>query len=285
MNSVTLDAHAKINLYLDVLGKRRDGYHNISTLFQKIGLCDRIRVAVAKKGISLHSKCLHIPNSRSNIAYKAARLMLEEFGLKSGIDISITKRIPVAAGLGGGSSDAACVMMAIKRLFRLKIPYKKLISLASEIGADVPFFVSGYNCAIGRGIGDRLQQVDHRRLFHILLLIPRVRIYTKTIYRKISLPLTKQTTNVNMIARILSDSRSGAKIAKSLFNRLEDIVLPIYPVVREGKALLSLYAEKAIVSGSGPTIFALFNDRKEAMGAKKRLRRDERWQLFLTKTV
>jgi len=285
MRSVTLDAPAKINLYLDVLSKRKDGYHNIATIFQKIELSDTVRVSIIKKGISVTCNHPHAPEGRTNLAYKAASLMLKEFKINTGLSISIKKKIPVAAGLGGGSSDAASVILAIDKLFKLKLKRPRLIRLAKEIGADVPFFVSGYNCAIGRGIGERLRELKHPYIMYILLIIPRIKIYTKTIYSKIRLPLTKHTSSANMIARILSGRKGTRKLAGSLYNRLEDIVLPLYPLARKVRDELSFYTDGVLLSGSGPSIFGVFNSRKEAMAARKSVKRGPKRQLFLTRTI
>ncbi len=285
MKSIIVDAPAKINLYLDVINKRRDSYHNIATIFQKLKLCDIIQVNTTRKGISLSSDCAALPSGRGNLAYKAASLMKNEFQIKEGVDISIKKNIPIAAGLGGGSSDAASVIAAMVKLFKLNLPPTRLVKLAKTIGADVPFFVSGYNCAIGRGIGDRLTKLKGASPGHILVLIPHMHIYTKTIYSKLTLRLTKPTMDVNLLAHILSCKDGLFRAADSLYNRLEDVVLPIYPIVSEGKKLLSLYAEGVLLSGSGPAIFGFFRKRKEGVRARKDIKTDKRWQLFLTETV
>ncbi|MFC1807352.1 4-(cytidine 5'-diphospho)-2-C-methyl-D-erythritol kinase [Candidatus Omnitrophota bacterium] len=286
MSSITLNAPAKINLYLDVTSKRSDGYHNISTIFQKLALYDKIRVrTIDGKGISLNCKYPHIPQGRENLAYKSAELLLNEYNISSGVKIDIIKNIPTAAGLGGGSSDAASVMLAMDRLFNLNIPSKKLISLAKTIGADVPFFVSGHKCALGKGIGDRLSEIKSNQSFYILLILPNLRIYTKTIYSKISFPLTKPPANVNIISRILAGSTDINTVYKSIFNRLEEVVLPIYPRVRKVKEMLSLHTKGALLSGSGPTIFGLFSKRKEAMRARDRIQDSGNWRLLLTKTA
>lgn len=285
MKSITLDAPAKINLYLDVLNRRRDSYHNIITIFQKLKLCDRIEVSIRKKGISLCSDCYDLPEGRSNLAYKAASLMKNEFQIKNGVDISIRKKIPVAAGLGGGSSDAASVIAAIVKLFDLRLNLSQLIRLAKTIGADVPFFISGYNCATGRGIGNRLKGLNVPSSCYVLVLVPRMHIYTKTIYRKLTLRLTKPAMDVNLLAHILSYKDGLTRVTNSLYNRLEDVVLPIYPIVREGRKILSLYTKGVLLSGSGPAIFGLFRKRKEAVRARRDIKRDKRWQLFLTETA
>ncbi len=285
MKSITLDAPAKINLYLDVISKRRDSYHNIATIFQKLKICDTIKVSIVKKGISLCTDSPDLPSSRANLAYKAASLVKNEFKIKDGIAISIKKRIPIAAGLGGGSSDAASVIAAMAKLFNLRLSRLRLILLARAIGADVGFFTSGYNCAIGRGIGDRLTEIKTPAQCYILALVPRVYIYTKTIYSKLTLRLTKPGMDVNLFAHILSSKDGLFRVRNSLYNRLEDAVLPIYPIVSEGKKILSLYTEGVLLSGSGPTVFALFRKRKEAVKAKKDIKADRRWQLFLTETA
>lgn len=254
MKSITLDAPAKINLYLDVINKRRDSYHNIATIFQKLKICDTIKVSMAKKGISLCADSPDLPLGRANLAYKAASLIKNEFKIKDGIAISLKKRIPIAAGLGGGSSDAASVILAMVKLFNLRLSRLRLMAIANTIGADVGFFVSGYNCAIGRGIGGRLTEIKAHSSCHVLALVPRVPIYTKTIYSKLTLRLTKPSMDVNLFAHILSSKDGLFRASNSLYNRLEDVVLPIYPIVSEGKKILSLYAEGVLLSGSGPTV-------------------------------
>ena len=285
MDSITLNAPAKINLYLDVLSKRKDSYHNIATIFQKIKLSDTIKVSRIPKGISLDCKYPNIPTQRANIAYKAAKLVIDQFNIKSGVSISIKKNIPSAAGLGGGSSDAGAVILAMNKLFDLNIPLKKLITLGKAIGADVPFFLTGYRCAIGKGIGESLKELIHRKNFHVLLIVPYINVYTKTIYSTLRLPLTKNHSNVTMLARILADAKCKDLASDSLYNRLEEIVLPRYSLVREAKEMLAKFTDMVLVSGSGPTIFGLFSTRKEAARAKTHLKRDRKWQLFLTETL
>ncbi len=282
MKSITLDAPAKINLYLDVISKRSDSYHNISTIFHRLTLSDKVKVSIARRGISVCSDSAGIPSGKGNLAYKAAYCMKKEFGLKSGADIFIKKRIPVAAGLGGGSSDAASVILAFNRLFNLNAKPAKLINIARKIGADVPFFVSGYKCATGKGIGDCLKQIKCYSGCPVLLLVPNIHIYTKTIYRRLTLPLTKPAMSVNLLARTLSRRNGLIRAADYLYNRLEDVVLPLYPIVRKGRDALSLYTKGTLLSGSGPSVFGMFKKRKEALQAAREIRNTKKWQLFLT---
>jgi 4-diphosphocytidyl-2-C-methyl-D-erythritol kinase len=285
MNSITLDAPAKINLYLDVLSKRKDSYHNISTIFCKTKLSDHITVCLMGKGVSVSCNHPALSNPRQNLAYKAACLMKKQFKLSTGLDIEIKKNIPIAAGLGGGSSDAASVVAAINSLLCLNLTRNRLMGIGSLIGADAGFFLSGYNCAIGRGIGDRLERVNITSNMNILLLVPKISIYTKSIYKQLSLRLTKPTVDVNMLARILMRKNWPNRLAHSLYNRLEDIVLPLYPITKEGKRALLDFTDKVLLSGSGPSIFGIFKTRKEAEQAKTALGRDNRWELFLTQNL
>jgi 4-diphosphocytidyl-2-C-methyl-D-erythritol kinase len=282
MNSIILDAPAKINIYLDVLGKRKDYYHNISTIFCRLSLSDKITVDIKAKGVSVTCVNNASLSGRKNLAYKAAMLMKKRFKIKPGIGIKIRKNIPVAAGLGGGSSDAAATIMAINRLFNINAPKVLLMEIAKGLGADIGFFLSGYNCAIGRGIGDLLRPVEMASPAYILLLTPAIHIYTKSIYERLTLPLTKPYADVNILARILMRRDWQKKTARYLYNELEDIVLPLYPAVRQGKQAMSVFTENVLLSGSGPTIFGIFNTRKEAMRAKDRLEKGRKWRLFLT---
>ena len=285
MKSITLDAPAKINFYLDVISKRKDSYHNIATIFCKIKLSDHITVSARDKGISVSCDHPDLSSPRKNLAYKAAILMKKRFQLGTGLDIAIKKNIPVAAGLGGGSSDAASVIIAMNKLFNLNATQNQLMDVGKCIGADVGFFISGYDSAIGRGVGNRLSEIKIAPKFHILLLVPKISIYTKYIYGQLSLRLTKSTVDVKMLARILMRRNLPDKLAYSLYNRLEDVVLPLYPIVKEGKQALLDFTDKALLSGSGPSIFGIFRTRKEAELAKAELRRDNRWRLFLTQNA
>jgi 4-diphosphocytidyl-2-C-methyl-D-erythritol kinase len=285
MDSITLNAPAKINLYLDVISRRRDSYHNIATLFCKILLSDIIKVSLKGNGISVSCNNPALSNPRTNLAYKAALVMKKQFKLKSGLDIAIKKNIPIAAGLGGGSSDAASVIIAVNRLFGLGLSPSRLIRIGSMIGADAGFFLSGYNSAIGRGIGDRLKKINIGPDMNILLLVPPISIYTKSIYKQLSLRLTKPAADVNMLARILMRKNWPDKLAHFLYNRLEDTVLPLYPIVKEGRQAMLHFTDKVLLSGSGPSIFGIFNTRKEAEVARASLGRGKRWKLFLTQSM
>jgi len=280
---ITLEAPAKINLYLDIINKRTDSYHNIATIFCKLKLCDRIKVSVRGRGISFTCDHPQLRDKRGNLAYKAALFMKKRYCLKQGFSISIKKNIPIAAGLGGGSSDAAAVITAINEFFKLRMTSVELMQAARSIGADVGFFLSGQNYAIGRGIGDRLTGIrGPSGRFYVLLLVPAIHIYTKSIYSALSLRLTKPRADVNISSRILMRSDWLDRLPGFLYNRLEDVVLPLYPVTGEGKRALLHYTDNVLLSGSGPSIFGIFNTKKQAYLALRGLAKDKRWQLFLT---
>lgn len=286
MRAITLKAFAKINLFLDILNKRPDGYHNIVTMFQRIALYDTIKVKKSSKGISLSCNSSDIPSGKNNIVYKAAKIMKAEFGIKSGLDISLRKRIPAAAGLGGGSSDAAAVIKAINLIFNLNLSARKLTTIAADIGADVPFFLTDESCAIGRGIGERLKVVSKVLNSYVLLVLPKLKISTKSIYAKVTLPLTKAHSNVNIISRSLKFGKSCNLLGSLLFNRLEEVVFLSYPVVAEIKAIVSSTEPSGVLlSGSGPAVFGLFASRKEALRAKRKISlQNNCWRFILTQT-
>lgn len=283
MNSTVVKAPAKVNLYLDVIGKRSDGYHNIETIFERIDLFDWIKISVAPKGIKII--CNNgLPSDINNTAYKAAKIFIERYNLDCGFNIQIDKRIPQAAGLGGGSSDAASVLLGIDELLNIRLRKQALLDMAVKIGSDVPFFASGYSRAFATGIGEKLGLLRGGQKMHFLLVVPGIRIYTRSVYKRVNLILTKKRHNAN-IRRFCSENLSIHNIKDILFNKLEEVVLPSYPVLHTiKKALNKAGAEGILVSGSGSTVYGTFSDRKEAVRAEARLKEKGNWQLFLARS-
>ncbi|OGW93821.1 MAG: 4-(cytidine 5'-diphospho)-2-C-methyl-D-erythritol kinase [Omnitrophica bacterium RIFCSPLOWO2_01_FULL_45_24] len=183
MNSIEIPAQAKVNLFLKVLSKRKDSYHNILTLFERISLADIIKITKIPKGIIVKSDKLITRNPKDNLVYKAAELILKHGKIKSGVEIEIKKKIPIAAGLGGGSSDAAAALIGIDKLFRLKSDDEILTALGKKLGADVPFFILDTPFAIGRGRGDKLKVVRSKARFWHLLVYPGFKAATKDVYK------------------------------------------------------------------------------------------------------
>jgi len=298
MKSTIIKAPSKVNLYLDVINKRADGYHNIETVFERIDLCDWIKISVISKGIKITCEQGLFTPTFNNTAYKAAKVLCERYNLNCGFRIKLDKRIPIAAGLGGGSSDAAGVLLGINNLLDIKLKKKILLKLAVGIGADVPFFISGYKRAFATGIGENLAALNQKQRMHFLLVVPFIRIPTSSVYNRldastslsinpersqktISLNLTKKKTNVNIFRYYIRHLAIG-NINNVLFNRLEEVVLPSYPALRNIKeALKKAGAEGILVSGSGSAVYGIFSSRKEAVRAENRLRKEGDWQLFL----
>lgn len=278
-----LKSPAKVNLYLEVLNKRKDGFHNIKTVFEKIALCDLITLKKREKGIKITASGEKIPLGRKNLTYQAARLLQKETDIGKGVEINIKKNIPVGAGLGGGSSNAATVLSGLNRLWDLGLSGQQLLSLGSKIGADVPFFLSKYTWAVGQGKGERLKPVaSSLNLWH-LIVIPRQRISTKDSYQQLNLGLTKERILYNMVIHALKQNK-GNLIGQALFNRLENSnatsnCLPIQKI----KNIFSGFGIKAIMSGSGSAVFAVFTKRQEAFRVKQ-VFSVYPWEIFMVKT-
>ena len=290
MHSITVKAPAKVNLFLKVLGRRKDSYHNIITIFERISLFDTIRISKIPKGIIIRSDKTITPDTKDNLAYKAAYAILKREKIRSGVKIDIRKRIPIASGLGGGSSDAAAVVNGINRLFCLKLSDKALLNVAKELGADVPFFMLDAAFAIGEGRGDELKVIRSKQRFWHLIIKAGNKTSTGDIYEAfddISKRLTPPGESVKM--SIPSKLRMGYAQAESiLHNDLERAVLLKNSVISGiFDRLTELLDKKMIVSGSGPSIFCLYRTRREAIGARAKILKSVRagsrtgWQIFV----
>jgi len=288
MTSIVLTAPAKVNLFLKVLGKRRDSYHNILTLFERISLEDEIMISKEASGISLHSDIFITKDPKDNLMYKAARLILDYKKISGGVSICIKKRIPIAAGLGGGSSDAASVLLGINRLYNMRLKKTELMRLGRKLGADVPFFILDKPYAAGSGRGDDLEIMPSKARFWHLLVYPGFKVVTKETYEAFD------RANSDVLSRGLTRRQDDVKIRPlefTLRNDLGEIITAKRPVIANIiRRLANLSDTKAVVSGSGPSVFCLYETRKEAMEAKRRFLRDvparqrRGWQIFVTET-
>jgi len=286
-----LNSYAKLNLYLAVLDKRQDDYHNLDTLFERISLADRITLKPRRdREIKITTNCSCIPRDDTNLAWRAARLLQGSFNLKQGIDIKIQKRIPIGSGMGGGSSNAAFVLTGLNQLWKLGLSQKSLVGLAKKIGSDVPFFI--YDCAFAQGSlrGDKirpLRQFAGIKLWHIVVM-PKIKVSTPLIYKKWDeySKLTKPASGVRILLSALR-KRDFYLIGKSLFNSLEQITAGLYPEVRRIKeVLLGKGLQSILMSGSGPAVFGILPSRKEAVSLSKQLSTKHRsWQFFVTHTI
>ncbi len=287
MQTLTLKAPAKINLYLHVLNKRPDGFHNIETIFEKIDLCDEIILKKRKRGIKLFCRHKDVPKDKRNLGAKAAQALLAKTNLNCGAEIRITKRIPVACGLGGGSSDAASVLLGLNKLLSCKLSRKELLQIAEQLGADVPFFLLSASRAIGRGKGELLTPLRLKRENWYILVVPKgLALSTQKMYHKMRrITLTKAPYGVNIVLCALEKGDLTA-LDEYSYNSFESILRKKYKqILQIKKALKSLGAVATMISGSGPCVFGIAQSRKEAMDITEKLRAKERdWQVIVAKT-
>ncbi len=269
---VELAAPAKLNLSLHVTGRRPDGYHELVTRMQKIDLCDRVVIELRdRSGIEISCDWPTIPSDHSNLAVKAASAFLQACNRPGcGLSIMLTKRIPAAAGLGGGSSDGATVLHGLNRLFDFPLTERELMQIGRTLGADFGFLISNHNAAVATGIGDQLRETDTVDRFHYLLVNPGIRVETKWVYDNYR--LTKDSDKFILCGS--QPSENAVFTPDDLHNDLERVTIPRYPVIgRIKKQLLDEGASGALMSGSGPTVFGLFDDLNEAEAAHGSLTR------------
>jgi len=274
VKSFKVKAPAKVNLCLNVLKKRPDGYHELDTLFESLHVWDVLRFSKGPSRIRLTCSIKSLPTGPKNLVYKAALLLKERYGVTSGVQIHLQKNLPVASGLGGGSSDAASTLLALNRFWNLRLSQKVLLKHAAELGSDIPFFILKSPYAIGRGRGDRLQQVSTRyKLWHVLIT-PRLYVLAKDVYRALKPgSLTRSRTGARML-KLAVQNRDFKKLKGLLSNTLEHVLLEKYPVIRRLKNdLLEAGAEVSLVSGSGPTVFGITRSKRDAQNIMRKLRR------------
>ena len=268
---VVLRTSAKVNLALEVLGKRGDGYHEIATVLQAVDLSDRLKLETADT-LSLHTDDPDLPTDDGNLVMRAARLLQKAAGIEAGARIQLAKRIPVAAGLGGGSSDAAATLWGLSRLWRLGWPKARLQELAVELGMDVPFFL-GSGRAVARGRGERLAALPGGGGYALVLVNPRVPLSTREVYGRVPAGWRAEPTGTERVIEALR-TRNVSKIAAALTNNLESVVEPVLPVIGRMKAaLLAAGALGAIMSGSGPTVFGVARSLDHARQIRTRVSR------------
>lgn len=310
MNSLVLNSYAKLNLFLEVVNKRKDNYHNLRTLFERIDLSDKVILKPRRDGkIKIICKNYDVPKNSSNLCYRSAKLLQEIFNIDKGLDIRIIKRIPVGAGLGGGSSNAACVLIGLNRLWKLNISKKRLADIAGRIGCDVPFFIYDVAFAQAAGRGDEIKALNLPERVHLwhVLAVPKLAVSTPFIYRKwdqfsgLTMPrfdvkllspleIMRQRDKVKLsLTGLTSALRKNdlSLINEFLFNGLEPLTVKYYPQVQSIKEKLNRLGLKTILmSGSGPAVFGIVSSRKEAVTiARKVKEKDGSLHVFATRTI
>lgn len=272
MDSMKLKAYAKINLGLDVLRKREDGYHEVRMVMQMVNLYDRIELVKKKNpGIEVKTNLYYLPTNQDNLVYKAANLLIEEFQIKEGIQIHLKKYIPVSAGMAGGSSDAAAVLFGMNRMFRLGLSLEELMKRGIKLGADVPYCIMR-GTALSEGIGEKLTPLPSVPSCKVLIAKPAVSVSTRFVYENLKLQELNSHPDIDgIIENIKKKDIRG--MAERLGNVLETVTIPAYPVIEDIKNVMKEQgALNALMSGSGPTVFGLFIEEKQARAAWEKVK-------------
>jgi len=291
MKELILKSPAKLNLYLDVLNKCRDGFHNILTLFERIDLFDRL---VFKENNNGKINILCSDSSilqKDNLVYKVAKILKRDFSISKGVDIYIKKNIPISSGLGGGSSNAASCLLGLNRFWNLKCKKERLLDYARRIGSDVPFFINGRSFALGLRRGDRILPLDiKKRLWHVLI-VPHIKVSTKEIYKRFKSYLSADRSSERRkksLNRLILSLRKNIFFEKNLlFNALEKITQEKFKIVKKLKGALRDFKIKTIaMTGSGPAVFGIVSSRKEGERICRQLKDnfEDAFQIFLVKT-
>ena len=266
-----INARAKINLSLEVVGVREDGYHNIRTVMQTVYLHDQLAIKrISHSTLKLVCNKPYLPVDEHNLVNKAARYMLEAYDLPKGLFISLKKNIPISAGLAGGSSDCAAVIQGINRLYGLRMTNKELIDIGLKFGADVPFCILG-GTALAEGKGEILTPITHHPPVSVVIAKPPMSISTATVFKAYDSKNHYERNNTDfIISNIMKKDVHG--IASGFYNALEDVSIDLCPDIMKLKGLyMELGAAGALMSGSGPSVFAYFNEREHAWRAMKKV--------------
>jgi len=270
METVTLDSPAKINLFLEVLGLRDDGYHEIRSVLQLIDLCDRVTL---RRQRQIEVEVIGAASfGQKNLAYRAAHLLLKKVGMEEGVRVAIEKRIPVGGGLGGGSSNAAATLWGLKLLYGLDLSSRELMALGGQLGSDVPFFFSK-GIAFASGRGEVIRPLPSLPSRWVVVANPGIPISTTWAYRALTLELTNEEKSHRIL--LLLEQGEGEKALSLSFNRLEEVVLREYPEVARLKHLLAARgARPVLMTGSGSSVFGMVEDRTLGAGIVAGLKRD-----------
>ncbi len=271
---LSLKAYGKINLGLDVLRRREDGYHDVRMIMQTVGIFDRVDlVRTEQAGIQVETNLYYLPTNENNLVYKAAKLLMDEFQVQDGIQIRLQKFIPVAAGMAGGSSDAAAVLFGVNKMFGLGLSTEELMKRGVKIGADVPYCILR-GTALSEGIGEVLTKLPPVPQCQVLVAKPGINVSTKFVYENLHANELKPEEHpaIDAIIRAI-ENRDIFGIADNLGNVLETVTIKEYPIIQEIKdAMLESGAIGSLMSGSGPTVFGLFTNPAAAQAAYENLR-------------
>lgn len=274
MREIKLKARAKINLGLDVVRKREDGYHEVRMIMQMINLYDKITMRrITESEIRVTTNLPYLPVNEDNLVYRAAKLLMDEFQVTEGVEIELQKYIPVAAGMAGGSSDAAAVMVGINRIFHLGLTKKQLMERGVKIGADVPFCIMR-GTALAEGIGEVLTPLPAMPHCSLVIAKPKIHVSTKFVYGNLKANELKEHPDIDGQVQALREGSLEQIVAK-MGNVLETVTVPAYPVIDEiKKTMLKNDAMGAMMSGSGPTVFGVFEREERAQEVCRLLKKE-----------
>lgn len=285
MNEYQLKAYAKINLGLDVVRRLPNGYHEVKMVMQNVGIYDELTLIKQNEGIRITMDSEELPTDENNLIYKAAKLMFTEYNISEGVRIHLTKNIPIAAGMAGGSTDAAATMKGINELFGLNVPLERLMELGVRIGADVPYCILG-GTALAEGIGEKLTKLQDTPPCHILVAKPDINVSTKFVYEHLDAEGVAHHPDIDgMVHAIAQGQLQG--ILDRMENVLETVTIPAHPIIATIKdKMLELGAQNSLMSGSGPTVFGIFTDEAKAKDAYEQMKEAGlAKQVFLTSPV
>ncbi len=272
MDTISLKALAKINLGLDVVRRREDGYHEVRMVMQTIHLYDRLEMEkTATQGIELSTNLSYLPVNENNLVYRAGKLLMDEFGITEGIKVYLNKRIPVAAGMAGGSTDAAAMLYGMNELFELGLSREQLMERGVRIGADVPYCLMR-GTALAEGIGEILTPLAPMVKCPVLIAKPAISVSTSFVYQNLKLDADTKHPDIDRLIRDIRKQDLGA-IAGDMGNVLESVTIPNYPVIAQIKEqMMDSGAINAMMSGSGPTVFGLFEEEETAQAAYQKMK-------------
>lgn len=278
-----IKAYAKVNISLDIVGKREDGYHLLEMIMQSIDLYDELNIEKQNKGITIKCNKPYVPTDERNLAYKAAKLFIEKYKINGGVNISIKKNIPVCAGLAGGSTDGAAVLKAMNKIFGVEASDEELMELGLELGADVPYCIKG-GTALCRGIGEKVTELNNFKDKILVLVKPPFGVSTKSVYQEFDLSKVRSHPNTEALIKAI-EVNDLKLVSNNMKNLLENVTLRKHKVLINIKEeMKNLGAIGTMMSGSGPTVFAFFDDMLKAQRCfeKMKLKYND---VFITRTI
>lgn len=273
MDKISLKALAKINLGLDVVRRREDGYHEVRMIMQTIHLFDRVNIEkTSEPGIRIKTNLSYLPVNENNLIYKAGRLLMDEFDITEGVSVDLEKRIPVAAGMAGGSTDAAAMLYGMNKMFGLGLSMQELKDRGVKIGADVPYCLMR-GTALAEGIGEKLKSLPPMIKCPVLIAKPQISVSTKFVYENLKLDEMAKHPDIDQLIKDIK-AKDLKGVCDHMGNILETVTIPNYPIIAEiKKNMIENGATGAMMSGSGPTVFGLFDDAEKAKQAYKAMKK------------